>query len=326
MSKDLSKKTAADDTTFDGERIAKRIARAGVCSRREAEKLIADGKVSVNGTIITSPALNVDETAKIVVDGKQLAAPDQARLWRYYKPRGLVVSARDEKGRETVFDALPETLGRVISVGRLDIDSEGLLLLTNDGDLARHLELPATGWSRRYKVRVQGRVDEARLEALKEGITIDGVRYGEIDAVLETQMPSNAWLTIAIKEGKNREVRRIMEHLGHLVSRLIRLSYGPFQLGRLEKGEVEEVRAAVLREQLGLEGSKSEQAGKSDRHYKVEYARPEGGRAKPRNITPKGKNKNKPTLKLAPKGASAGGAKGAKGAKNADHRRPKKRR
>ena len=243
------------------ERIAKRIARAGICSRRDAERLIEEGEVMVNGEVISSPALNVTAKDDIIVKGKKLSAPEAPRLWRYYKPRGLVVSARDEKGRETIFDNLPENLPRVVSVGRLDIDSEGLLLLTNDGDLARHLELPATGWSRKYKVRVQGRVDEKQLEEIKDGVTIDGVRYGPIEARLEIQKNANAWLIISIREGKNREVRRIMEHLGHRVSRLIRLSYGPFQLGRLDKGEIEEVRTAILKEQLGQADSKSAQAG-----------------------------------------------------------------
>ena len=279
------------------ERIAKRIARAGICSRRAAEQMIEDGKVSVNGDIITSPALNVTASDKIMVDNKRLPQAQEARLWRYYKPRGLIVSAKDEKGRETIFDTLPPHMPRVISVGRLDYDSEGLLLLTNDGALARHLELPSTGWSRRYKVRVQGRVDEQKLESLKDGITIDGIRYGEIEASLETQMNSNAWILIAIKEGKNREVRRIMEHLGHPVSRLIRLSYGPFQLGRLEKGQIEEVKRAVLTEQLGGENTKSSKAG-------FEGALPRQAKVKRRpNPSAKSaeKNNQKPTLQLKKK-------------------------
>ena len=279
------------------ERIAKRIARAGICSRRAAEQMIEDGKVSVNGDIITSPALNVTASDKIMVDNKRLPQAQEARLWRYYKPRGLIVSAKDEKGRETIFDTLPPHMPRVISVGRLDYDSEGLLLLTNDGALARHLELPSTGWSRRYKVRVQGRVDEQKLKSLKDGITIDGIRYGEIEASLETQMNSNAWILIAIKEGKNREVRRIMEHLGHPVSRLIRLSYGPFQLGRLEKGQIEEVKRAVLTEQLGGENTKSSKAG-------FEGALPRQAKVKRRpNPSAKSaeKNNQKPTLQLKKK-------------------------
>ena len=248
----------SDKTTFildapsGPERIAKHIARAGVCSRREAEARIADGRVTVNGEVILSPALNVTTTDSITVDGKPLPPREPARLWRYNKPRGLIVSDRDEKGRQTVFDTLPDSLPRVLSVGRLDLDSEGLLLLTNDGGLARHLELPSTGWSRKYRVRVQGQVDTAALEPLAEGITIDGVRYGRVTARLDRQMASNAWLTVSIREGRNREVRRIMEHLGHQVSRLIRVSYGPFQLGELPSGSVEAVKPRILADQLGL--------------------------------------------------------------------------
>ena len=240
------------DKKSDSERIAKRIARAGVCSRREAEGRINEGRVKVNGKTISSPALNVSDSDRISVDGQALPHREPAKLWRYYKPRGLVVSDRDEKDRETIFDHLPASLPRVMTVGRLDIDSEGLLLLTNDGDLARHLELPATGWSRKYRVRVQGHVNEAALAPLEKGITIDGVRYGRVVANLDRQMQSNAWLTVAIREGKNREVRRIMEHLGHKVSRLIRVSYGPFQLGDMSDGSVEQVKARVLTDQLGL--------------------------------------------------------------------------
>ena len=240
------------DKKSDSERIAKRIARAGVCSRREAEARINEGRVKVNGKTIASPALNVSDSDRISVDGQALPHREPAKLWRYYKPRGLVVSDRDEKDRETIFDHLPASLPRVMTVGRLDIDSEGLLLLTNDGDLARHLELPATGWSRKYRVRVQGHVNEAALVPLEKGITIDGVRYGRVVANLDRQMQSNAWLTVAIREGKNREVRRIMEHLGHKVSRLIRVSYGPFQLGDMRDGSVEQVKARVLSDQLGL--------------------------------------------------------------------------
>ena len=240
------------DAPAGPERIAKHIARAGICSRREAEKRIEDGRVTVNGETVMSPALNVSTTDSITVDGKPLPARAPARLWRYHKPRGLIVSARDDQGRQTIFDTLPDTMPRVLTVGRLDLDSEGLLLLTNDGGLARHLELPSTGWSRKYRVRVQGRVDPEALPRLADGITIDGIRYGKVAAQLDRQMASNAWLTIAIREGKNREVRRIMEHLGHQVSRLIRLSYGPFQLGDLPSGGVEPVKPRVLADQLGI--------------------------------------------------------------------------
>jgi len=271
--------TKAPDFTLDktaaNERIAKRIARAGICSRRVAETRIAEGRVSVNGQTIDSPALNVGPNDVIAVDGKPLPNHEPAQLWRYYKPRGLVVSARDEKNRTTIFDKLPEHLPRLISVGRLDIDSEGLLLLTNDGDLARHLELPATGWSRKYRVRVQGQIDETALAGLADGVTIDGVRYGSVMARLDRQMPSNAWLTVAIREGKNREIRRIMEHLGHKVGRLIRVSYGPFQLGDLAEGAVEPVKARVLADQLGVKFDDAPAAparGKPDREEKRQPA------------------------------------------------------
>ncbi len=234
-----------------GERIAKVLARAGVASRREAEKMIAAGRIAVDGAAISSPALNVTPGNRISVDGKPLAGPEPARLWLYHKPKGLVTSHRDPEGRPTVFGALPAGLPRVISVGRLDLASEGLLLLTNDGGLARMLELPARGWIRRYRVRVFGRPDEPALAALEKGITIEGVAYGSITAALERQKGDNCWLTLALREGKNREVRRVMEHLGCRVNRLIRLAFGPFQLGNLEAGEVREVPPKVLREQLG---------------------------------------------------------------------------
>jgi 23S rRNA pseudouridine2605 synthase len=234
------------------ERIAKVIARAGICSRREAEVYIADGRVKVNDVLLESPAFTVTASDTIEVDNVRLGKAEPPRLWRYHKPRGLVVSNKDEKGRDTIFTKLPESLPRVISIGRLDIDSEGLLLLTNDGELARHLELPATGWTRKYRVRVYGRVEEAKLEEIAEGVNIDGVQYGPVLARLDTQKNSNAWLTIAIKEGRNREVRNIMEYLGYQVTRLLRLSYGPFLLGKLEAGQVEEVKPSVLAQQLGL--------------------------------------------------------------------------
>ena len=252
--KNRPKKTAPFNPSASDkpERIAKRIARAGICSRRQAEAYIADGRVKVNGQLLDSPAFTVTAKDIIEVDNVQLGKAEPPRLWRYHKPRGLVVSNKDEKGRDTIFTHLPENLPRVISVGRLDIDSEGLLLLTNDGELARHLELPATGWTRKYRVRVHGRVEEKKLEEIAEGVQIDGVQYGPVLARLDKQMNSNAWLTVAIKEGRNREVRNIMEYLGYPVTRLLRLSYGPFLLGRLEAGRMEEVKASVLAEQLGL--------------------------------------------------------------------------
>lgn len=233
------------------ERIAKLLARAGVCSRRDAERWIGEGRVSVDGHVLTTPAVTVTATNDVRVDGKPLPAPERPRLWRYHKPAGLVTTHRDEKGRPTVFDALPKELPRLISIGRLDLNSEGLLLLTNDGALSRRLELPSTGWLRRYKVRVHGEVEPERLAALEKGVTIDSVSYGPIRASLERRQGSNAWIAMALREGKNREVRRVLEHLGFQVTRLIRLAYGPFQLGNLARGAVAEVAKKVLAEQLG---------------------------------------------------------------------------
>ncbi len=241
----------AEAAATKGERIAKRLARAGLCSRRDAERWIAEGRVAVDGKVLTSPALAVTEASDIRVDGKPIPAADPARLWRYHKPAGLVTTHRDERGRATVFDRLPPELPRVVSVGRLDLTSEGLLLLTNDGELSRALELPVRGWLRRYRVRVHGTVDPARLAALETGVTLDGMAYGPIRAVLDREQGSNAWLTVSLHEGKNREIRRVMEHLGLGVSRLIRIAYGPFQLGDLPRGAIEEVPRKVLREQLG---------------------------------------------------------------------------
>jgi 23S rRNA pseudouridine2605 synthase len=238
------------------ERIAKVLARAGLCSRRDAERWIVEGRVSINGKVLASPAVIVGSDSEIRVDGKPIPQAERARLWRYHKPAGLVTSHRDEKGRPTVFDALPKDLPRLISIGRLDLSSEGLLLLTNDGALARRLELPATGWVRRYKVRVHGAVDSARLAALADGITIDGLAYGPIRASLERTQGSNAWIAMALSEGKNREVRRVIEHLGLQVTRLIRLSYGPFQLGNLERDAIAEIPRKALAEQLGTEAPK----------------------------------------------------------------------
>ncbi len=239
----------------DGERIAKALARAGVCSRRDAERLIEEGRVSVNGKVLDTPATKVTAADRIVVDGKPIRSAERTRLWRYYKPRGLVTTHKDEKGRPTVFEHLPDNLPRVISVGRLDFNSEGLLLLTNDGSLARRLELPSNGWTRRYRVRVFGKLEQADLDRLKKGVTIDGVAYGPVEAVLDRQQGGNAWATISLKEGKNREVRRLMEFIGVKVNRLIRVSFGPFHLGLLKEGAVDEVPYKAIKEQLGQAGT-----------------------------------------------------------------------
>lgn len=241
-----------------GERIAKVLSRAGVASRREAERMIQLGQVAVNGRVIDSPALNVQPTDRISVDGQPVAAPQPARLWLYYKPEGLVTSASDEKGRATVFEQLPEDLPRVMSIGRLDLNSEGLLLLTNDGELKRRLELPSTGWMRKYRVRIKGNPTDPELEPLRTGLTVEGDRFLPMSVTLDRIQGANAWLTIGLREGKNREIRRAMFALNLTVNRLIRISYGPFRLGDLQPGEVQEVRGKVLRDQLGLDPSAEE--------------------------------------------------------------------
>jgi 23S rRNA pseudouridine2605 synthase len=233
-----------------GERIAKFLARCGIASRRDAERMIAAGRVSLNNTVVSHPATFVTAGDLVVVDGTPVGAPERTRLWRYHKPDGQVTTHRDPEGRPTVFDHLPPELPRVISIGRLDLNSEGLLLLTNDGALARRLELPATGWIRRYRVRAFGSVDADALAALARGVTLEGVRYGPVEAGLDSRKGNNCWLTVALHEGRNREVRKLMAHLGLSVSRLIRVSYGPFQLGHLPRGAVAEVPGKVLREQL----------------------------------------------------------------------------
>jgi 23S rRNA pseudouridine2605 synthase len=240
-----------DDLHKSGERIAKVIARAGLASRREAEDWIAAGRVAVNGEVIRSAALNVTARDQVSVDGEPLPERERTRLFLYYKPRGLITTHADPQGRPTIFQKLPRSLPRLISVGRLDFNTEGLLLLTNDGELARVLELPATGWLRRYRVRAHGTITQDKLDALRSGITISGINYGAIEAAIDRVQASNLWLSFAIREGKNREVRTILTHLGLDVTRLIRVSFGPFQLGELEEGAVAEVRTRVLREQLG---------------------------------------------------------------------------
>ncbi len=232
-------------------RIAKAMARAGLCSRRDAERWIAEGRVSVNGRSLSSPALDVKPTDRVLVDGQPLPNAEPLQLWRYHKPRGLVTTHRDPEGRETVFSKLPAEMGRVISVGRLDYNTEGLLLLTNDGALARHMELPATGWLRRYRVRAHGRVTQEHLDKLKQGVEVEGVRYGPIEATVDKEQGANIWLTIGLREGKNREVRKILGTLGLEVNRLIRISFGPFQLLDLPPGQTDPVKRRVIAEQLG---------------------------------------------------------------------------
>ena len=238
-----------DDTPLP--RIAKHLARAGVASRREAERMIEAGRIAINGKTLETPAVKVAPGDKVTVDGKPLAPPQTARLWLYHKPTGLVTTTSDEKGRKTVFDALPEELPRVMSIGRLDLNSEGLLLLTNDGGLKRHLELPSTGWLRRYRVRVHGVVSDQMLEPLRKGVVIEGEKFQPMQVDIDRQQGRNAWLTIGLREGKNREIRRAMETVDLPVNRLIRVSYGPFQMGNLAAGAVEEVKTRTLRDQLG---------------------------------------------------------------------------
>jgi 23S rRNA pseudouridine2605 synthase len=236
----------------DGDRIAKVIARSGVCSRRDAEKLIVEGKVSLDGKRVTTPATKVQDGQSVAIDGKPLTAPEPARLWRYHKPSGLVTTHRDPEGRPTVFANLPKSLPRVVSIGRLDFNSEGLLLLTNDGEIARRLEMPASGWPRKYRARLFGKVTQADLDPLAQGVTVDGVKYGPVVADLERSKGVYSWATVTLKEGKNREVKRLMESLGLKVARLIRVQYGPFHLGQLGEGAVEEIPAKMWREQLGI--------------------------------------------------------------------------
>lgn len=239
-----------ESSSFKGERIAKVLARAGVCSRRDAERLIAEGRVAVDGAVLASPALNVTKRNTVTVDGRPIETAEETRLWRYHKPPGTITAVRDPQGRPTVFDRLPPDMPRVISVGRLDFNTEGLLLFTNDGELARHLELPTNAWTRRYRVRVNGYIDPKVIASMARGTTISGIRYGPVRIVVESNEGENHWLLVTIREGKNREVRNIMSHLGLKVSRLVRVEYGPFSLGRLPRGGIEEVPQNVLQRSL----------------------------------------------------------------------------
>lgn len=271
MAKPITSNTAE---TRDGPmRIAKAMARAGLCSRREAERWIADGRVSVNGKLLKTPACEVGPKDKVIVDGKPLPAASTPQLWRYHKPKGVVTTHSDPQGRPTVFEKLPPEMPRVISIGRLDFNTEGLLLLTTDGALARHFELPANGWVRRYRVRAKGRVTPADLAKLKDGVEIDGVSYGPIEASVDTVQGANSWLSISIREGKNREVRNVLAYLGLTVNRLIRVSFGPFQLLDLAPGAVEAVRRRVLVAQLGPKAAASLGLSENQEERKERHAR-----------------------------------------------------
>ncbi|MEL5877489.1 pseudouridine synthase [Cereibacter sphaeroides] len=290
----------------DGERIAKVLSRAGIASRRDAERMIELGRIAVNGRTIDSPALNVGPKDRITVDGQPLAPPEPARLWLYYKPEGLVTSASDEKGRETVFDHLPEGMPRVMSVGRLDLNSEGLLLLTNDGELKRRLELPSTGWLRKYRVRVKGNPTDADLEPLRKGITVEGESFQPMTVSLDRVQGANAWLTVGLREGKNREIRRAMSALGLTVNRLIRVSYGPFRLNELEPGRVEEVRPKILRDQLGLDPHADGEARPAKGRKPEGAARPARSESAARRARAEGGARSENTAR-SPRGAAAEG-------------------
>jgi 23S rRNA pseudouridine2605 synthase len=262
---------ASEPESPKGERIAKVVARAGLGSRRDVERWIADGRVAVDGKVLTTPAFIVTPENRVTVDGRDLPAAERARLFRFHKPRGMLTTAHDPQGRPTIYDGMPPGLPRLMPVGRLDFNSEGLLLLTNDGGLKRHLELPTTGWVRRYRARVHGRPDAVMLARLKHGITIDDVRYGPIEAEAERQQGSNCWLTVALSEGKNREVRRVLEHLGLPVNRLIRVAYGPFSLGDLPPAACIEVPGKMLRDQMGslLDAKTAERAAPPPRPHRA---------------------------------------------------------
>ncbi len=309
-----------------GDRIAKVLSRAGIASRREAERMIEAGEVAVNGKTIDSPALNIGPNDRVTVRGEPVGRPEPARLWLYYKPEGLVTSASDEKGRETVFDHLPEDMPRVMSVGRLDLNSEGLLLLTNDGELKRRLELPSTGWLRKYRVRVKGNPTDPDLEPLRRGITVEGEKFQPMSVVLDRHQGANAWLTIGLREGRNREIRRAINEIGLIVNRLIRISYGPFRLNELQPGQVEEIRPRILRDQLGLTGEASDDfaAAKPAATPGAKPALRRPGPPKPRSFEssdPAKRAHTGPTGKFAPR-SHAADAKGAKPSASRPDARP----
>ena len=260
MTKD--KKDSKPSSASTGERIAKVLARAGVASRRDVERMIEAGRVYMNGSKVERAAINVTADDAITVDGKPVGEPDAPRLWLYHKPAGLVTSDRDEKGRKTIYDEMPDDLPRVLAIGRLDINSEGLLLLTNDGGIKRKLELPSTGWLRRYRVRVNGRPSEDTFAPLRNGVIVDGEKYQAMQVTIDRQQGANAWLTVGLREGKNREIRRAMQDVGLSVNRLIRVSYGPFQLGEIKPGEVDEIRRKIMRDQLGLDAGAADEPAK----------------------------------------------------------------
>ncbi|CAK7192606.1 Ribosomal large subunit pseudouridine synthase B [Commensalibacter sp. Nvir] len=246
-----------NENHLKGERIAKWLARAGIASRRQSELLIQEGKVSINHQQIKHPSIFVQENDIVQVEGKVIAAPERTRLWRYHKPVGVITTHKDPKGRKTVFESLPDSLPRVISVGRLDFNSEGILLLTNDGKLARRLELPSSQWTRRYRVRVYGKILPEQLKRLSKGVTIETIRYAPMTIVVDSQKGDNSWLTVSLQEGRNREIRKAMQFIDLHVNRLVRVAYGPFQLGTLPVGTVDEVPYKVIKEQLGLDTTKA---------------------------------------------------------------------
>lgn len=286
-----------------GDRIAKVLSRAGIASRRDAEKMITAGRVSVNGQILTSPALNVTGRDVIEVDGKRIAEKEPERIWLYHKPVGRVTTHRDEQDRPTIFDDMPEDMPKhVLTVGRLDLNSEGLLLLTNDGEVKRRLELPSTGWVRKYRVRVNGRPTEDTFTPLRRGITVDGERFAPMTISLDRQQGANAWITVSLSEGKNREIRRAMAAVELTVNRLIRVSYGPFQLGDLKPGEVDELRRRVVRDQLGLDGAVPPDARKKpQRRRKPSGAKPSFGADQKPGRPPNGGRKPGGSRTFSPK-------------------------